>query len=113
MAVDPAALFIHHYPDPILLRVAKPIPEITPEVRAVAARMIELMKEAEGIGLPAPQVGLPWRLFVAHVPASEDRSPTADPPTATATPTVYINPVLSALTGAAEPYVEGCLSLPD
>jgi peptide deformylase len=113
MPVDTASLSIVSYPDPVLLRKAAPVREITPEVRQVAARMIELMKQADGVGLAAPQVGLSWRLFVAHVPANDQRSPTADPPTATAVPQVYVNPVLSSPTGPPEPYVEGCLSLPD
>lgn len=113
MPVDPANLTIAYYPDPILRRRASEVPEVNGEVRAVAARMIELMFEADGIGLAAPQVGLSWRLFVAHVPATDDRSATSDPPTATAEPTVYINPVLSAPLGDLVPYEEGCLSLPD
>ena len=61
----------------------------------------------------APQVGLPWRIFVAHVSENEDRSASADPPTATERPMVYINPVLSQPAGTLEPHEEGCLSLPD
>ncbi|MCC6676487.1 MAG: peptide deformylase [Phycisphaerales bacterium] len=113
MAVDASRLTIVHYPDPALRRVARPIPEVTDEVGEVAARMIDLMHEAEGIGLAAPQVGLSWRLFVADVPADEGRSPTTDPPTATDGAIVYINPVLSEPRDGIEPYEEGCLSLPD
>lgn len=113
MPVDPATLGIFHYPAAVLRRRAAEVPEVTAEVRAVAKRMIELMFEAEGIGLAAPQVGLPWRLFVAHVPPSEGRSAEGDPLSATASPVVYINPVLSDPQGAVESYEEGCLSLPD
>src|SRR5262249_40010952 len=74
--------------------------------------MIELMQEADGIGLAAPQVGLAWRIFVCHVPPNETRSAEADPAMATPSPRVYINPLLSAPSGAPEPFVEGCLSLP-
>ncbi len=113
MPVDPSSLSIVIYPDPALRRRATEVPEITDEVRAVAERMIELMFQAEGIGLAAPQVGVPWRLFVAHVPAVEGRSADSDPPTATPAPRVYINPVLSEPRGDLVPYEEGCLSLPD
>lgn len=113
MPVDPASLSIRVYPDPILRRKATPVSAVTDEVRAVAARMIQLMYDAEGVGLAAPQVGLSWRMFVADVPASEDRSPDASPPTATRGPRVFINPVLSSPVGAPEPSSEGCLSLPD
>lgn len=113
MAVDPAGLRIVQYPDPVLRTRARPVERIDDEVRAVAERMIALMHEAEGVGLAAPQVGLPWRLFVAHVPANEERSPDADPPTALPEPTVYVNPVLSNLSGPVQPGEEGCLSIPD
>ncbi|MBC7772372.1 MAG: peptide deformylase [Pyrinomonadaceae bacterium] len=106
-------LSIVQYPDPILRHKAKPVQEITAEVKAVAERMIQLMLEAEGVGLAAPQVGLAWRLFVAHVPEGEDRSVTAVPPSATLMPQVYINPVLSKPLGGIEPFEEGCLSLPE
>ncbi len=113
MPIDPATLQIRTYPDDVLRTKARPLAAVTDEVRAVAARMIELMYEAEGIGLAAPQVGLSWRMFVAHVPESDERSATATPASATPEPRVYINPVLSEPKGAPEPLGEGCLSLPD
>lgn len=117
MPVDPASLYIVHYPDPVLRRRAKPVDRVTDEVRAVARRMIALMHEAEGIGLAANQVGLPWRIFVAHVPHSDDprdeRSLTSDPVSATRSPMVYINPVFSEPQRDLVPGDEGCLSLPD
>lgn len=113
MAADPATLTILHYPDPALRGRGAEIARVTDEVRAVAERMIALMFEAEGIGLAAPQVGLAWRVFVAHVPAVDGRSPESDPVTATVSPVVYINPVLSEPRGDLVPYEEGCLSLPE
>ncbi len=113
MPVDPTQLEIVEYPDAILRRKAAPVERVTDEVRAVAKRMIELMNEAEGVGLAAPQVGLAWRMFVADVPAGEKgRSASSVPPTATEGPRVYINPVLSHPADGIEPYEEGCLSLP-
>lgn len=113
MAVDLANLSIAHYPDPILRTRCEPVAEVTDEVRAVARRMIEMMFQAEGLGLAAPQVGLRWRLFVCHVPADADRSPDSTPPTASAEAMVFINPVLSDPLGPLEASSEGCLSLPD
>lgn len=75
--------------------------------------MIQIMREAEGIGLAAPQVGLPWRMFVVDLPEGDDRSLSDVPPTATPGPVVYINPELSEPQGAPEPLAEGCLSLPE
>jgi peptide deformylase len=99
------------FPDPILRAKAKPIETIDSHVREVAARMIELMHEAEGIGLAAPQVGLPWRMFVSYVPEDDARSVGDDPPSATAEPQVFVNPELFDLGGEMEPLEEGCLSL--
>ncbi len=113
MSVDPRTLILQIYPAPVLRKRAEPIAEVTDEVRAVAAKMIEMMRAEEGIGLAAPQAGLSWRMFVVDVPPSEDRSPDTDPPTATRGPVVYINPALSRPVGASVPMEEGCLSLPD
>ena len=113
MSFDPAGLGVVIYPEAVLRRKATPVAAVTDEVRAVAARMIELMFEENGIGLAAPQVGLSWRLFVAHVPEDEDRRLSDDPPTCTAEPRVYINPELVEPGGELEPYEEGCLSLPE
>lgn len=113
MSPDPRTLSIVHFPAPILRRRTDPVPEVTEQVQAVARRMIELMYEAEGIGLAAPQVGLPWRMFVAHVPESDDRRLDADPAQATAEPMVCINPRLCEPERDLVPFEEGCLSLPE
>lgn len=112
MPVDPDSLHLRHYPDPVLRLRAKPI-KLSDEVRAVAERMLDLMDDHNGIGLAAPQVGLPWRLFVSDVFEDEGRSVDDEPPSAESEATVYINPVLSAAEGDVKPYDEGCLSLPD
>ncbi|MBX3402358.1 MAG: peptide deformylase [Phycisphaeraceae bacterium] len=113
MPIDPAGLIIRTYPDRVLRARTRTLPSVTDEVRRVAHRMIELMFDADGIGLAAPQVGLDWRMFVAHVPENDDRSAADSPPSATAAPEVYINPVLSNPLGSPEPLSEGCLSLPE
>jgi peptide deformylase len=111
MGVDPATLTILRYPAPILRRRAEPVGHIDDEVRAVAARMIQLMHEAPGIGLAAPQVGLPWRLFVVDVPRGEQ--PDSETPAWTEASRVYVNPELTELRGPLEVSEEGCLSIPD
>jgi peptide deformylase len=102
MAQDfkPQELRIINYPDPRLKKVAKPVTVFDERLRAIATRMLELMRESEGVGLAAPQVGLDIRLFVTN-PSSK---PGDDH--------VYVNPVLSDAEGG-EDYEEGCLSLPD
>lgn len=112
---DPSALRLRLYPEPVLLEKARPV-EVPPrswdEVARIAARMIEVMRSAEGIGLAAPQVGLSWRMFVCHVPPEEERSDTTDPPTACAAPQVFVNPEILRYELPPELGEEGCLSLP-
>lgn len=100
MALDVSRLSILTYPQPVLRARAKPIERITDEVRALAGRMLELMHQAPGVGLAAPQVGLSVRLFVAN--------PTGQP----ADDRVFINPVLTGPGRELADMEEGCLSLP-
>ncbi|GAB4553364.1 MAG: hypothetical protein Tsb0013_15810 [Phycisphaerales bacterium] len=118
MHADPATperLRIVHYPAEVLREKAAPVERVDETVRSVALRMIQLMHEAPGIGLAAPQVGLPWRMFVCHVPPFEDDGPedATDPPSRHEHPIVCINPVLSDFSRDLVPYEEGCLSLPE
>ncbi len=113
MPADPNHLLIVSYPDPVLRTKATEVASVDDEVRAVAHRMVELMRDAEGIGLAAPQVGLPWRLFVVELPSHPDEPAAPDGMRAhTDGPQVYINPVLVDPVGAPTSLEEGCLSLP-
>ncbi len=101
MAIEVDQLRIVHYPAPVLRRRAKAIDAIDEQVRRVAEKMLQLMHEAPGVGLAAPQVGLPWRMFVA--------CPTGE----TADDRVFINPRITNPSRQAETMEEGCLSLPE
>ena len=94
------ALTIIRYPDPRLRRACAPVETFNDDLKSLAGRMLELMKQADGIGLAAPQVGVLRRLFVCDVPGT------------TGGPIAFANPVLTDLQGedAAE---EGCLSIPE
>jgi peptide deformylase len=101
MMPDPAELKILMYPEPVLRDKSHPVDPADPHVQAIAARMIKIMFEAEGAGLAAPQVGLPWRLFVTMNPDIEDAG------------LAWINPTLTfAEATPLQEDVEGCLSLP-
>lgn len=99
--VNPDLLRIVHYPHPVLRQVAQSVPGATEEVRRVARRMLQLMHEAKGVGLAAPQVALPWRLFVTN--------PTGEPQD----DRVFLNPILSDPSPETHVHEEGCLSLPN
>ncbi|MFQ5489197.1 MAG: peptide deformylase [Phycisphaerae bacterium] len=98
--IDPQKLFIVEYPDPRLRAKCAPVEVFDDALAAVADRMLELMKEAPGIGLAAPQVGLAIRLFVCN-PRGEEGAQR-----------VVVNPELSDPDGVSEAE-EGCLSLPE
>jgi len=87
------------WPDPRLKKVSKPVETFDENLRALAARMFELMRGAKGVGLAAPQVGQNIRLFVMN----HNGEPAND--------RVYVNPVLTEADGEEEGE-EGCLSLP-
>lgn len=89
------------YPDPVLRQVAKPVKKVTPEVQKAARRMLEIMHDARGVGLAAPQVGIPWRLFVANATLEPEDD------------LVFINPVLLNPGRKLVDAEEGCLSLPE
>ena len=88
------------YPNPVLAKKAAPVAEITDEIRALAAEMIELMYKDKGIGLAAPQVAESIRLITVDLSGPEKRED----------PRVFVNPVLSNLEGEVESE-EGCLSV--
>ena len=88
-------------PDPMLHKVAKKVTNLElklPLTQQLIDDMFATMRDAPGIGLAAPQVGIGKRIIVVHV--SEE-----DPHYA------VINPVLSEYEGEVEA-VEGCLSIP-
>jgi len=100
MRIDPAQLKILHYPAPALRKRAASVEAFDQSIKDLAERMIELMHEADGLGLAAPQVGVPLRIFVAHAPQEDEPV------------RVYINPTLSEFSPDLESREEGCLSLP-
>src|SRR4051812_16809650 len=92
-------LKIIHYPDPRLKKLSQPVTAFDDNLKALATRMFELMREARGVGLAAPQVGHNIRLFIIN--------PTGEPEN----DQIYVNPDLSEAEGSEEGE-EGCLSLP-
>ena len=96
-------LSIVKYPHPALRWESKPIVEIDDRLRDVVRQMFDLMYQANGIGLAANQVGLPWRLFVIN--PSGDREKTDEE-------FVFLNPEILRRKGSDEGE-EGCLSLPE
>ncbi|MFP4285164.1 MAG: peptide deformylase [Desulfovermiculus sp.] len=93
---------IKTYPHPVLSREAKPVEEITDEVRTLARNMVETMYEKQGIGLAAPQVGHSCCLITVDISGPESRTEL----------NVLLNPQIEHQEGETE-FEEGCLSLPE
>lgn len=91
-------LQLHLLGSPILRQVSSPIPAITDDIRKLAEMMVDTMIHVEGIGLAAPQIGVPLRLFVMIDQKNAKTYRLA-------------NPVVNAREGE-QSIKEGCLSQP-
>ena len=62
------------YGDSILHDPARPVETITAEIERIIDDMIETMYAAPGVGLAAPQIGVPLRIFVVDISVGRDPS---------------------------------------
>jgi len=90
-------------PNKILHNKLKEVEEITPEIKALILDMKIAMKEANGIGLSANQVGQDLQIFVIDKKLAEQNG----------VPDVYINPEITEYSKELLEAEEGCLSIPD
>jgi peptide deformylase len=89
------------YPHPALMRKARPLARIDEGVHEAVEQMFDIMYEAQGVGLAANQVALPYRLFIVNTAGRRGAGEEL----------VFLNPSLSRPRGTAI-QEEGCLSLP-
>jgi peptide deformylase len=87
---------IRQYPDPILRMSAKEVADFDDDLKKLAERLEQLMRDATGVGLAATQIGILRRVFVF----TRDDEVVA-----------VVNPVLNDLSEEREVDDEGCLSL--
>jgi peptide deformylase len=102
----------------VLRTPASPVPLeaiATAEFQALLQTMIQTMREAPGVGLAAPQIGVPWRVLVLEDSEAMQTSLKADAleerervPVAVR---VFINPVLRVIGDETVTFFEGCLSV--
>lgn len=83
--------------DPILRKQCRPTGEITPRIQTLLDDMLETMREADGVGLAAPQVGIMRRIFVAEPQPGKVY--------------FFVDPEIVSVEGEQES-TEGCLSIP-
>jgi len=90
---------ITHYPAEVLAKAAEPVEKIDDNIRRLTEKMTEIMLERKGIGLAAPQAGVPLRIFIISLDGTRENV------------RVYINPTVTPA-GESSLIEEGCLSVP-
>ena len=103
------------YGDPVLRKVCSNIDQQYEGLETLISNMWETMYNANGVGLAAPQIGLPIRLFMVDTsPFAEDEDLTKEEQEQLAGfKKVFINAQIVEETGKTWPFNEGCLSIPD
>jgi len=103
------------YGDPVLRKVATEIDTDYPKLNDLLTNMWETMYNAKGVGLAAPQIGLPIRLFLVDTSAfadDDDLSP-EERKVLGGFKKAFINAKMEEETGKEWAFNEGCLSIPD
>ena len=96
-------------PDPVLRRKAHPVKKFDKELGTLIDDMVETMREAPGVGLAAPQIGLSERLLVIEYYEREEDEEIEDAPMKV---WAVINPEIVKASEEKVIGVEGCLSIP-
>lgn len=86
------------YPAPVLRKKATPVARLTPDIEALIDQMMASLKWWNGLGIAAPQVGVPLRLFILAPPDQPVR--------------VVLNPRILERSAEQVVDLEGCLSVP-
>jgi peptide deformylase len=89
---------IRQYPDPALRMQAREVEEFDADLARLVERMTQLMRDANGVGLAANQVGVVRRVFVFH-------------PDAESEPVAVVNAVIAEVGEEKVTDAEGCLSM--
>ncbi len=93
-------------PVPVLRRKARPVSRFDAELQTLIDDMIETMRDAPGVGLAAPQVGVSERVIVVEY--AEDEEDDQAPKKLF----VMVNPEIKTASEATDVATEGCLSVP-
>ena len=91
-------LDIYTLGDEVLRKECSEVKVFDSALRMLADAMIETLREADGVGLAGPQVGVSEKIFVVQIPDND--------------PIVFVNPEIIQTSIETSPYEEGCLSIP-
>ena len=109
-----AILKIARMGHPVLKRRADPVEDPTsPEIARLINDMMDTLADVGGVGLAAPQVHVPLRLVIFHVPKARMEAEDGEGPAIGIPLTVLINPEIEPLVDEMEEGVEACLYVPD
>jgi len=89
------------YGEEVLRKKAEPVEKIDDDVKALVSDLVDTLKQARGLGLAAPQIGVSKRVFILDLTQVE----------LTETVRVFINPEIIESSGSIN-LEEGCLSFP-
>ena len=98
---------VYVYGQPVLRKVAEDITPDYPNLKELIQNMFETMDHADGVGLAAPQIGLPIRVVVVDLDVLSE-----DYPEYKGFRKAYINAHILEVSGEEVSMEEGCLSLP-
>ncbi len=90
------------YGDPVLREKAQPVEQVDRGVKDLVSDMIDTLKEAQGLGLAAPQIGESSRVFIIDLSAIDINAEVM----------VFINPEILETGDEPADMEEGCLSFP-
>ena len=108
-----AILKIARMGHPVLKRRADPVEDPTsPEITNLINDMMDTLQDVGGVGLAAPQVHVPLRVVIFHVPKARMEEADGEGPAIGVPLTVLINPVIEPLTDVLQEGIEACLSVP-
>ncbi len=93
------------YGDPVLRKVTEEVNHEEIDVKVLSEDMFETMRNANGVGLAAPQIGKSIRLFIVDAAPMEDEKYEGFS-------AVFINPEIIEEDGEDRDFEEGCLSIP-
>jgi peptide deformylase len=96
------------HPAPVLRKKARKITDFGPELQSLIDDMVETMRVAPGVGLAAPQVGVPLQLIVVEYGEKSEEQEIDEPPKLY----TIVNPEIIRFSSDQELGTEGCLSIP-
>ena len=95
--------------EPVLRQKSKKVTSFGPSLEALVEDMLDSMHAVNGLGLAAPQIGVPLRVIVIEMPAETDEEGNEIEPSQLY---VFCNPEIVKTYGEDEEDDEACLSVP-